>query len=376
MDSSKELPMSVGQSSGLQELQALFQVVSQGKRLWEATFDAIVDPVLLVSDDYRVERANRAAAAAAGVDVRDLGGKTCFQIFAKRTEPCVSCPLAGETGHESGRGSLAPFSDGREYSASSYPVRGREGEPLGLHVLQYQDMSQIRKLESQLLQKDKMAALGLFASGIAHDINNPLSGVLAFAQLALEETREGTQLHGDLLEIQQAALRCKKIIEELLEFSRPVSKSESIAVDLGELVQKLLPNLEVQFKDLNYRLRIELKSLTPVWLNPSKLEQVFTNILTNAFQAISSGGEIRIISGEDKSKVFVEISDDGEGIAPENLHSIFDPYFTTKRGRGGTGLGLPITYNIVREYGGRIQVKSVLGKGTTFRVLIPKGYEA
>ncbi len=365
--------MSVGLVPDFRELQELFQVVSQGKRLWEATFDAIVDPVLLVSDDYRVERANRAAATAAGVDVRNLVGQTCFKIFAKRVEPCGACPLGGEIGHEAGPISLAPFPDGREYSASSYPVKGREGESLGLHVLQYQDMSQIRKLEGQLLQKEKMAALGLFASGIAHDINNPLSGVLAFAQLALEEAQDGTQLHGDLLEIQQAALRCKKIIEELLEFSRPVSKAESVAVDLGSIVQTVLPNLEVQFKNLNYRLRMELKPLTPVWLNPSKLEQVFTNILTNAFQAICPGGEIRVVSGEDKNKVFVEISDNGEGIAPENLHSIFDPYFTTKRGRGGTGLGLPITYNIVREYGGRIQVKSILGKGTTFRVLIPKG---
>jgi signal transduction histidine kinase len=105
----------------------------------------------------------------------------------------------------------------------------------------------------------------------------------------------------------------------------------------------------------------------------SKFEQVFTNILTNAFQALRPGGEIRISAREDDKSVILEVADDGEGISEENLKSIFDPYFTTKRQRGGSGLGLPICYNIVREHGGRIEVSSRVNEGSVFRVCLPKG---
>ena len=358
----------------LEELQGLFDVVSEGKRVWESTFDAIVDPVLIISQEYRVERANTAAAGSAGVDVRHLVGKTCFEVFAKRDKPCLGCPMKSSSAKSAPRRkTLGPYLDGREFVASAFPIRGKDGSDLGLSVLQYQDRSHVRKLEAQLLQNEKMAALGLFASGIAHDINNPLSGVLAFAQLALQGVEKGTQAYEDIKEIETSALRCKKIVQNLLSFSRPISKSDSNSVNLCELVQKLLPNLEVQFKDINYTLKIELHPMPRVMVGESKFEQAFTNILTNAFQSISDGGEITIRNGEEEEMVYIDVNDTGEGIPRDNLKRIFDPYFTTKADKGGTGLGLPTTYNIVQEYGGRIKVKSRPGIGTSFRVFVPKG---
>lgn len=358
----------------LHELRSLFAVVSEGKKAWEATFDAILDPVLVVTRDYRIARANLAAAASAGRHVRELIGQHCYQVFAKGDRPCPHCPL--RTSLESGkprRDRLRPFADQRAFVASSFPIQAEAKGDRGLAVVQYQDLSEIRKLEEQLLQSEKMAALGLFASGIAHDINNPLAGVLAFAQLAMQGLQPDSQLYQDLKEIEGSALRCKKILEDLLEMSRPSGQSQKALVDLGEIVQRVLPNLRVQFQAPDYRLSLELKPLTPVEVCAGKFEQVFTNILTNAFQALRPGGRVRIASYEDEHAVVVEVEDDGEGISEEHLQRIFDPYFTTKRQRGGSGLGLPICYNILREHGGEIEVSSRLNEGSVFRVRLPKG---
>lgn len=357
----------------LAELQDLFSIVESGKRIWESTFDAIVDPVLIVTSDYQIERANRAAAASANLDVRELVGKRCYEAFAKGSKPCQLCPMSMSRQQGSPRRKvLPPFSEEREFAASAFPISGKSGEDLSLVVMQYQDRSAIRKLEAQLMQNEKMAALGMFASGLAHDLNNPLAGVLAFAQLAMQGVDRESQTHQDLKEIETSALRCKKILDDLLNFSKPLKQSNPTSVDLCALVKKILPNLEVQWTDYDYQLRLELGELPPVWVSESKFEQVFSNLLANAYQAIASGGQIKVRSGIEGEMVYLDISDNGSGIAPENLQKIFDPYFTTKGKRGGTGLGLPTTYNIVREHGGRIKVKSVLGEGSSFRVFVPQ----
>ncbi|MCC6273652.1 MAG: PAS domain-containing protein [Deltaproteobacteria bacterium] len=362
------------QSENLEELKSLFAVVSEGKRAWEATFDAILDPVLVVTREYRIVRANLAAAASAGLKVRELIGKPCYEIFAKEKAPCPGCPMRESLA--SGRPKrerLSPYSDQRAFVVGSFPIRDYDGKGGSLAVVQYQDVSAIRKLEAQLLQSEKMAALGLFASGIAHDINNPLAGVLAFAQLAMQGLAPDSQLYQDLKEIESSALRCKKILEDLLEMSRPSGRAEKSPVDLGTLIERVLPNLKVQYQEQGYRLDLALKPLTPVEVCPSKFEQVFTNILTNAFQALKPGGSVRVAAHEDDKSVVIEVADDGEGISEENLKNIFDPYFTTKRQRGGSGLGLPICYNIIREHGGQIEVSSRVNQGSVFRIRVPKG---
>jgi signal transduction histidine kinase len=129
----------------------------------------------------------------------------------------------------------------------------------------------------------------------------------------------------------------------------------------------------VQWKDLGYQVHVDLKEVTPVPVAVSKMEQVFTNVLVNALQSLKQNGEVTVRSGENEKYVFVEFQDNGEGISKDNLKKIFDPYFTTKKRRGGSGLGLPVTYNIVKEHGGKIEVKSTPGKGSLFRVCLPKG---
>ncbi len=357
-----------------QSLEDLFSIVEKGKRVWEATFDAISDPVLIISKDFTIKRANLAAARAAKTSIEDLIERPCYEIFAKQESICLECPVQlHETKIKQEKKIVHIFPDGREYIASAYPIKDKSGEGLGLYVLQYQDVTEIRKLEAQLIQKEKMAAIGLFTSGLAHDINNPIAGILAFAQLAKEATPTESEIYSDLNEIENAANRCKKIVEDLLTLSKPLKNIERQYVDISQLIMETLPSIEVQWQHLDYQLETNLPQLSQVRVNAAKLQQVFSNILLNAFQAISQGGKIKISAQENDEKLCIQIKDNGIGISESHLKQIFDPYFTTKRDVGGTGLGLPATYNIIREHGGHIEVQSEIGQGSCFKIFIPKG---
>jgi signal transduction histidine kinase len=222
-------------------------------------------------------------------------------------------------------------------------------------------------------QSEKMAAFELLIGGIAHDINNPLAGVLAFTQLAMQGAPADSQAHQDLKEIEGSALRCKKILEDLVEMARPKVAAEYREADLSALIEKILPELQDRHPGLENRLDLRLEARKPVVVSPRHFEQAFGHLLANAFQALGPQGNIRIETRETESSVELEIEDRGEGIPEEHLKKIFDPYFTTKRQRGHHGLGLALCYNVVREHGGRIEVSSAVGKGSVFKVSLPKG---
>jgi len=354
-------------------LKQLLGVVERAKYEWESTFDAIVNPVMIVDPDYRIHRANLAFANAAETDVRDLIGKICYQTFAGRETPCPGCPflLSAASGQPASSG-VEKFPDGRQYQASSFPLQGKKSD-LNLFIVQYRDIREERHLQARLIQSEKMAAVGLLAGGIAHEINNPLSGILAFAQLALRQTEEGSQLQEDIREIETSALRCKKIVENLLEFSRQSSPEERSEQNLNELFQRILPLLKIQVKETGASLTTDFDTDLPkVLANGNQLEQVFLNLTSNACHALARGGQIRIRAAlGDGGWVRIDFSDNGCGIKKENLPRIFDPFFTTKQAGMGTGLGLSITYSIIQDHGGRIEVDSRESEGTTFRIFLP-----
>jgi two-component system NtrC family sensor kinase len=222
-------------------------------------------------------------------------------------------------------------------------------------------------------QSEKMAAFETLIGGIAHDINNPLAGVLAFTQIAMQSVASGSQTHEDLKEIETSALRCKKILEDLVEMARTKMPSERSPTDLSSLLKKVSLELQARQRGLEERLDLQLNPLPPVSVSAKAMEKVFGNLLINAFQSLKSGGNIRVEARETEDSVEIEIQDEGEGISEENLKRIFDPYFTTWRQKGGHGLGLTVCYNIVRDHGGRIEVSSRLGEGSVFKLVLPKG---
>ena len=352
----------------------LIDIISRGKYQWQATFDAISDPVMIVSSDFRIVRANLGMAGIAGQDIRNTIGKKCFSVFAGRKSKCTGCPIEAVLENEIPESAnLENDIRNREYISNAFPFTDEKGNKTSV-VVHYRDITEEKRLQHELIQQEKMAAIGMLAGGVAHEINNPLGGVIAFCQLIKRDLDEKDPLLSDMDEIEKAAMRCKKIVQDLLDFSRISSGKEKRWLSVGPLIEKIIPFLKMEMKSLNVDLETKLVAELPqIYGDANRLEQVFLNLLTNACQAMKKGGTlgVRTFLNESQSSVCVEVSDSGCGIPREEVMKIFDPFFTTKRPGEGTGLGLSISYRIIKDHKGRIGVKSSPGRGTTFTVFLP-----
>jgi len=249
------------------------------------------------------------------------------------------------------------------------PVRDDQGRATAL-VAVGRDLTERRLLEAQLFQSAKMASLGVMAGGIAHELRNPLGAASAAAQLLLRETEDLDLSRQCAQKIYDGIKRASAIIESLLRFARPTDgRHATIAVN--EVVSDTMVLMGRQAALQQVRLETELLSdLPPIWGDRSALQQVFTNLFLNACQAMPTGGRLLVRTHllPDEPSVGVDFVDTGCGIPPENLSKIFDPFFTTRPVGQGVGLGLTISYSILQQYGGRIEVESTPGVGSTFRV--------
>jgi len=247
---------------------------------------------------------------------------------------------------------------------------------------------ELEEAQTQLIQSEKMVAIGQLAAGVAHELNNPLGGILGYAQFTLEKIQnKNAENMTDkdiksykryLCDIETQSRRCKSIVQNLLKFSRTSQTVEFDNVNVNAVIEDTLTFVEHQLMMNQITLVKNLDSGIPIIKgNPSQLQQVFTNIIINAMHASESGNEIVLTSrfapplGEFPGAVEIAFADAGRGISEEHLKKIFEPFFTTKDVGKGTGLGLSVSYGIIKEHGGEIKVKSTLGEGTTFTVIIP-----
>jgi len=237
-----------------------------------------------------------------------------------------------------------------------------------------------RKLEEvqlQLIHADKMASLGKLAAGVAHEINNPLGGILLFGGLLLEDMDFSDPRREDMDRVVQEARRCREIVNSLLDFAHQKKRYHE-PVDLNAAVEQCLSLLGNKAIFHNIELERELQASLPlVTGNPSQIKQVFTNLVSNAVDAMGGEGRLRVCSRYDEGcgEVCVSFADTGPGIPAEIRNRIFDPFFTTKEPGKGTGLGLSLSYNIIQMHRGDIRVHCPPGGGTTFTVALPRGEE-
>lgn len=234
---------------------------------------------------------------------------------------------------------------------------------------------QLQRMQMQLVHTEKLASLGELVAGIAHEINNPLSGILIFSSLAAKDKRLDPALKGDLETISSEAQRCAGIVKGLLEFARDY-QPKMLACDINQVVLDSLRLVECQTVFQNVAILRQLGSDLPkIMADQNQLKQVFINIFINAGQAMQDlkRGELKIETARDEKVdcgVVVRISDSGCGVPAEQLGKLFDPFFTTK-GTGGTGLGLSVSYGIIQSHGGTITAISTIGVGTTFIITLP-----
>ncbi|OGP92390.1 MAG: hypothetical protein A2Z19_04200 [Deltaproteobacteria bacterium RBG_16_54_18] len=286
-----------------------------------------------------------------------------------------------------------------KFTGSEFKVVDRRGKEIPIHLstaIVYQDGQEVASIgiftdlrprlvmeqelqetHLQLIQLEKLRSLGEMAAGVAHEINNPLGGILIYASLLMEGLVSDDAKREDLGRIIQEATRCKEIVRSLLEFARQSGPKLELT-DVNRAITDGLHFLENQATFHNIEIIKELDpSIPPLWGSAGQLKQVFLNIMVNAADAMHGRGvlTIKTFFARDGDKVAIEFSDTGGGIPEDILPRIFDPFFTTKRVGEGTGLGLSMSYGIVREHRGNIEVDTVVGSGTTFRVLLPVGYE-
>jgi two-component system NtrC family sensor kinase len=327
---------------------------------WRACFDAISDPLAIVKDDREVVRANSSFARMAGVPVNRLPGLVpSAEGFG--TLPVPPAGAGGETVAEVSRGE-------RTWLVRTFPFAE------GGSVVVWKDVTEEREVSRRLLQAEKMSAVGQLAGGVAHEINNPLGGILAFAQLMSREDRSKDDLESLGLII-DAATRAKRIVESLLRFSRRPKQDERGDVDLSKVAEDAMFLLQSQLKDGKVEVQRKLQPAVCVG-NANLLGQILVNLLVNALQAMKNQGRIVIETASGQGAVLLRVSDSGPGIPPEIASRIFEPFFTTKPEGQGTGLGLSICYQIAEEHGGTIRHEPAPGGGASFVLEIPAAAKA
>ena len=236
---------------------------------------------------------------------------------------------------------------------------------------------ELNRMQAQLIHSEKLASLGELVAGIAHEINNPLTGILVFSSLVAKDEKLDPALKNDLDTVIRETERCAGIVRGLLEFSRE-SVPQKTPISLNDVMDASLALVENQAQFLNITIiRNYSPDLPQLSADPNQLEQVFINMLLNASHAMTDGGTLRIVTDTTREKLYavVRIADTGCGIPEENLPKIFDPFFTTKEA-SGTGLGLSVSYGIINSHGGIIEVESSVGVGTTFTIKLPMTGEA
>ncbi len=350
--------------------------------------DSLPLGLYVIDREYRIQAWNRKRETGTqGVSREEAVGRTIFEILHRQPAEL----LRREFDDVFATGRIQQFQtestasgDLRTYRISKIPMR--IGDSAVTHVITIgEDVTEWKEAQERISQAEKLAAIGQLAAGVMHEINNPLATIAACAEslgLRLDDLRgAGVTVppEGDeyLKLIDNEVHRCKKIVDGLLDFSRPKPVTHE-PVDVNAVIEQTLFLLKhhARFKRLNIITEYDPELGRPVRGNTEQLIQVFMALLLNAMDAMGERGTITIKTrrgGSRAEAAVAEVSDEGHGIARSELPKIFEPFYTTKAPGRGTGLGLSICYGIVAEHGGRIEVDSAPGKGSTFRVILPAG---
>ncbi len=359
--------------------------VEKSNTFFENLIQSTVDGIVVVDTKGNVLIFNEGMERLTGYKAQEVKHLTSFYPIdtAKENMRKMRSDHFGPPGKMNPTSMTVTTKDGQEIpvtlSASIITMDGKEVGSVGVFT-DMREILQMRKdLEEahlQLVESERIAAIGKMAAGVAHEINNPLSGILIYAELLKESLKQNGQHKRDVQEIIDQTLRCKKIVSELLEFSRQaVGKISSFS--LKEIVDKTLSLLINQAFFYNISVTTDIDPLLPEMLGDmGQLQQVFTNLFINAADAMEGRGRLDIKATFDsgRNQFVIKVSDSGPGI-PENLREkIFEIFFTTKPAGKGTGLGLTITRNIIKLHGGDIVIECPPGGGTTFVIRFPLGF--
>ena len=355
------------QAVGALECSSLLESYEAGRRSWRDVVDAIAPALCIVDETGSIRRANQAFSDLVGTEPVAVVGRSWRELLPADWRPEVERLLsaAGQLSEiELRRGDDA-------YAASSVPFASGDKASV---VLLFDDRTERRRLQDQLIQSEKMSAVGQLIAGIAHDLNNPLASVVGFADFLAERPDVPASLREPLGVIREEAERASNIVKSLLGFARKQDRRRQ-PTPLKPLLEAtlLLLRNELMARGCDSRLEVEADLPAPS-ADANQLQQVLVNLINNAAQAIASSGRPGTIVVRGRrwlDGIAIDVIDDGPGMSEELAARVFDPFFTTKPEGHGTGLGLSISHGIVKEHGGRITLLTEQGRGATFTVQLP-----
>lgn len=359
-----------------EENRILFSSVEKGKAEWMATFDSIHDLISIHDKDDRIIRVNTALASKCGKTPAELIGKTCEELFYGGVGHADSCPH----GRTISTGSVMDVEVDTlvikgTYKITTFPVKNESGEiKTVVHVAR--DISMEKSLGEKLLHAEKLSSMGKLVAGIAHELNNPLMGIMGFSQLLMDtpDDKRIKDVRGKLEKIYNESMRTARIVQNLLTFARATA-SEREYRDINALIESTIDLRGYSLRSNNIEISLEFdKTLPPIMVDKYQTQQVFINIINNAEDAMLEArgrGTLKIKTAVIDGQVEITFTDDGPGVPLEIIGKVFDPFFTTKDVGRGTGLGLSITHGIVAEHGGSIIMENNPAGGAMVRISLP-----
>ena len=357
----------------------LFELVSRGKEQWEATFDAISEGIALVTANGVIRRSNTAFAALAGRPVTAVVGAPLGEALRVEREALVGLLDTAVSGGHPAPLVLRSETPHHEFRVAAAPVaRAVDGATV---VVVVEDITEQRALEAQLIHSEKMAAVGTLVSGIAHELNNPLTSIAGLAEFLLEQSVAGSAGREHLRVISEQAERAGHIVRDLLTFARK-GPAVRASVDLGDVVRRSLDLMGYEMKRQGVAASVTVAPGLPQVLGDRhQLQQVALNLIGNAIHAVAglSADQPRRVSLDlraDLGRVVLRVTDTGPGISDEVRAQMFSPFFTTKAPGEGTGLGLFVSYGIAESHGGTLTVESRPGAGATLVFALPAAGQA
>lgn len=366
----------IGVAQDVTELRQAEAALDAGRDLLRSLVDSAADVIYLKAPDGRYQLINKAGAAVLCRTPEEMVGKTDFDVFpveeARRI--AASDRRVIETGERRTiKESLTIRGRRRAYYGTKLPYRDAQGRIVGV-LGTHQDVTELTEAKEKLERTERLAALGTFAAGIAHELNNPIGTILLAAEGALDELAGGDGVafaRARLGEIVADARRSGQIIKSVLRFSQR-QPSERVASDFNAVVRRGAALLGETAAAAGADVRLDLdEGLPPVLLNATEFEQVVGNLLRNAIEAAQGPVRVQLKTQRDDGHVRLVVSDDGPGIAAEEIGHIFDPFHTTRAERGGMGLGLSVVHGIVEAHRGHVDVASAPGAGATFTIELP-----
>ena len=350
------------------------------KSLFDGLLKNMNGGVFVIDQDMTIHFFSKAAEWITGYSHEEALGKPCYEIF--KSDICAdACPFKTvmKKGVPIKRMSmviLGKYGSQIAISRTAFRLKDADGNTLGMAAV-FRDTTELQNLRQQLLQSEKMALMGQLAAGVAHEINNPINGIITYIRLLLRKLDENKvdpeTWKKNLGLVERETKRIGRLVKNLLNFSRK-TEPELRSVSMKNLIEDTLPLLKEQLllKDINLIKKYD-DNIAEVLGDPNQLQQVILNLVLNAVQAVEKQGKIKITLGAEGSGfVHFNIWDDGIGIPQEDMEKLFDPFYTTKTGQQtGIGLGLSIVQRIIKAHHGRITIQSEVNKGTTVSVRLP-----